>query len=55
MVKQDGGSVEEFLQPLIFLFIPLFNIAAVIAGLYLLIQKWIKNDESIQNFLNKKL
>ena len=55
MVKQDGGSVEEFLQPLIFLFIPLFNIMAVIAGLYILIQKWIKNDESIQHFLNKKL
>ena len=55
MVKQDGGSVTEFLQPLPFLLIPLFNIMAVVAGLYILIEKWIKDDESIQNFLNKKL
>jgi hypothetical protein len=55
MVKEDGGSVTEFLQPLPFLLIPLFNIMAVVAGLYILIEKWIKDDESIQNFLNKKL
>ena len=55
MVKRDGGSVTEFLEPLPFLLIPLFNIMAVVAGLYILIEKWIKDDESIQNFLNKKL
>ena len=54
-VKSDGGSVTEFLQPLPFLLIPLFNILVVLAGLYTLIEKWIKDDESIQNFLNKKL
>lgn len=54
-VKSDGGSVTEFLEPLPFLFIPLFNILAIVAGLYILIEKWIKDDESIQNFLNKKL
>ena len=55
MVKQDGGSVTEFLEPLPFLLIPLFNIMAVVAGLYILIEQWIKDDESVQNFLNKKL
>ena len=54
-VKSDGGSVTEFLEPLPFLLIPLFNILVVLAGLYTLIEKWIKDDESIQNFLNKKL
>ena len=55
MVKRDGGSMIEFLEPLPFLLIPLFNIMAVVAGLCILIQKWMKDDESIQNFLNKKL
>lgn len=54
-VKSDGGSMVEFLEPLPFLLIPLFNIMAVVIGLYILIEKWIKDDESIQNFLNKKL
>ena len=55
MVKQDGGSVTEFLEPLPFLFIPLMNILFLVAGIYFLIEKWIENDESVQNFLNKKL
>ena len=54
-VKQDGGSVTEFLEPLPFLFIPIMNIAAILVGLYILTEKWIKDDESIQNFLNRKL
>ena len=54
-VKSDGGTVTEFLQPLPFLFIPLINIAMIIIGIYILIEKWMKDDESIQNFLNKKL
>ena len=54
-IKSDGGSVSEFLEVLPWLFIPLFNILTVVAGLYILIEKWIKDDESIQNFLNKKL
>ena len=54
-VKTDGGTVSEFLEVLPWLFIPLFNILALIAGLYILIEKWMKDDESIQNFLNKKL
>ena len=54
-VKSDGGSVTEFLEPLPFLLIPIVNIIAVVVGLYILIQKWMKNDESVQNFLNKKL
>lgn len=55
MVKRDGGSVTEFLEPLPFLFIPLINILFIVAGIYFSIEKWMKNDESVQNFLNKKL
>jgi p-aminobenzoyl-glutamate transporter AbgT len=55
MVKQDGGSVTEFLQPLPFLLIPLINILFIVAGIYFSIEKWMKNDEEVQNFLNKKL
>ena len=55
MVKRDGGSVTEFLEPLPFLFIPLINILFIVAGIYFSIEKWIKNDEEVQNFLNKKL
>ena len=53
--KSDGGTVAEFLEVLPWLLIPIMNIAAVVVGLYILIQKWMKNDESVQNFLNKKL
>jgi hypothetical protein len=53
--KSDGGTVAEFLEVLPWLFIPIFNILALIGGLYILIEKWIKDDESIQNFLDKKL
>jgi hypothetical protein len=55
MVKRDGGSVTEFLEPLPFLLIPLINILFIVAGIYFSIEKWMKNDEEVQNFLNKKL
>jgi len=54
-VKSDGGTVTEFLEPLPFLFIPVMNIAAVIAGVYIIIEKFLDEDESWQNFKNKKL
>lgn len=54
-VKKNGGSMMEFLEPLPFLLIPLVNILFVLACLFFLIQEWIENDESIQNFLDKKL
>jgi hypothetical protein len=55
LVKRDGGAVKEFLEPLPYLFIPLFNIAAVVVGIYFLIEKFLDEDESWQNFKNKKL
>jgi hypothetical protein len=55
IVKRDGGTIKEFLEPLPYLFIPLFNIVAVIAGIYFSIEKWIKEDDNWQDFLNKKL
>jgi len=55
MVKKDKGSIKDFLEPLPFLLIPVFNISVLIVLLYSLVEDWIKNDESIQNFLNKKI
>jgi hypothetical protein len=55
MTKQDGGSMRDFLEVLPWLLIPLLNILYVLAGLYVIMAKWIKDGESIQNFLNKKL
>jgi hypothetical protein len=55
ITKIEGGTVKEFLEPLPYLFIPLFNIAAVVAGIYFLIEKFLQEDESWQNFKNKKL
>ena len=55
IIKQDEGNVKEFLKILPYLFIPLVSIAAVVVGLFAIIDNWIENDESIQNFLNKKL
>jgi hypothetical protein len=55
MVKRNGGSVKEFLETLPFLLIPIMNIAAVVACIFFEIEEWIKNDEELQNFLNKKL
>ena len=54
-IKRDGGSVKDFLEPLPFLFIPLMNIAALAAGLFIFIEKFLDEDESWQNFKNKKL
>ena len=54
-VKRDGGTIKDFLEPLPYLFIPLFNIVAVVAGICLLIEKWIEEDDNWQDFLNKKL
>jgi p-aminobenzoyl-glutamate transporter AbgT len=55
MVKKDKGSIKDFLEPLPFLLIPIFNISVLIVLVYSLVEDWIKNDESIQNFLNKKI
>lgn len=55
VVKRDGGTIKQFLKPLPYLFIPLFNIVAVIIGLFTVISDWIENDNKWQDFLNKKL
>jgi hypothetical protein len=55
LVKSNEGTIEDFLKSLPYLFIPLFNIAAVVAGIYFFIQKFLHEDESWQNFKNKKL
>jgi hypothetical protein len=55
IVKSDGGSIKDFLEPLPFLLIPLFNIFALIVGLYTMISVWIESDDKWQDFLNKKL
>jgi len=53
--KQDGGTVKDFTKILPYLFIPLFNIIILLIGLHAIIEDWVENDETIQNFLNKKL
>lgn len=55
LVKRDGGTVKQFLKPLPCLFIPLFNIVAVVAGLFVAVSDWIENDDKWQDFLNRKL
>lgn len=55
VVKQDKGDVKEFLEILPWLFVPLLNILAIVAGVVILVQDWLENDENWQNFLNKKL
>lgn len=55
-VKQDiDGSVKDFIKLLPFQFIPLANIIAVVAGICVIIQDWLENNDDWQNFLNKKL
>jgi hypothetical protein len=55
VVKSDGGNMGDFLKVLPYLFLPLLNIAAVVAGIYILIEKFLQEDESWQNFKNRKL
>lgn len=55
ITKREEGTMKEFLEPLPFLFVPLLNIVAVIAGIFFIIQDWIRNDDKWQDFLNKKL
>ncbi len=55
LVKQGEGDVKEFLQTVPLMFIPLVNIAAILAGIFVSIQDWLENDENWQNFLKRKL
>ena len=55
LTKRDEGTMKDFLEPLPYLFIPLFNIVVIIAGIFFIIQDWIRNDDKWQDFLNKKL
>ena len=55
-IKKDiDGSVKDFIKVVPFLLIPVANIMAVVAGTCIIIQEWLENDETWQNFLNKKL
>jgi hypothetical protein len=54
-VKEDGGTTKEFLEVIPYLFIPLLNIIAIVAGICVIIQDWLENNDDWQNFLNKKL
>jgi hypothetical protein len=55
VVKRDEGSMGDFLKVLPYLFLPLFNILAIVAGVIALITDFLDEDESWQNFKNKKL
>jgi hypothetical protein len=51
ITKIEGGTVQDFLEPLPYLFIPLFNIVVIV----IFIGDFLQEDESWQNFKNKKL
>jgi len=55
MVKKNEGTIKEFLEPLPFCFIPIMNIAALVAGVCFTIKEFLDEDETWQNFKNKKL
>jgi hypothetical protein len=55
MVKKNEGTIKDFLEPLPFCFIPFMNIAALVAGVYFSIEEFLQEDESWQNFKNRKL
>jgi hypothetical protein len=55
VIKRDEGSMGDFLKVLPYLFLPLFNILAIVAGVIALITDFLDEDESWQNFKNKKL
>lgn len=55
VIKKDGGVMKDFLEPLPYLFIPLFNILAIIAGVAAFITNFLDEDESWQKFKNRKL
>jgi hypothetical protein len=55
VIKRDGGNMGDFLEVLPYLFLPVFNILAIVAGVIALIEKFLQEDESWQNFKNKKL
>lgn len=54
-IKEDGGTTKDFLEVIPYLFIPLLNIVAIVAGICVIIQDWLENNDDWQNFLNKKL
>lgn len=54
-IKRDEGTTKDFLEVIPYLFIPLLNIIAIIAGICAIIQDWLEDSDDWQNFLNKKL
>ena len=55
IIKKDEGNMGDFLEVLPYLFLPIFNILAIVAGVIALITDFLDEDESWQNFKNKKL
>ena len=54
-VKQEEETVKKFLEALLWLIIPLFNIVVVLIGLFTIVSDWVENDDKWQDFLNRKL
>jgi len=55
VAKRDKATIKDFLSIVWLVVLPLANILLLLMGGFLLIVEWIENDESIQNFLDKKL
>jgi hypothetical protein len=55
LCKSIQETVKFFLKSSLYCLIPLFNIIILIAAIAIYSEDLIENNESIQNFLNKKL
>jgi ACR3 family arsenite efflux pump ArsB len=53
--KLDGQTMGDFLKIIPYLLVPVLNILAIVAGIVVVLEDWWNNDETLQNFKNRKL
>jgi hypothetical protein len=55
VIKIDKGTMGDFLENVPYLLIPILNILVIVAFILDICENWLKNDESWNNFKNRKL
>jgi fructose-specific phosphotransferase system IIC component len=55
IMKRNEEPIGEFIKLIVLLIIPPINIIFTIAAICVIISDWIETNESIQDFLNRKL
>ncbi len=55
VVKLDKGTMGDFLENVPYLLIPILNVVVILTFTLDICENWLKNDESWNNFKNKKL